>query len=196
MVSTSPLISKLSSPYTKLLMTVPSAPITTDITVTFVFHSFFSSLARSRYLSFFLLSFCYTLWSAGTAKSIIRQVIFLFFFFFFFFFFGYHKVWSFGRDEVICLYLKIPEKFVSFFFEDGFRVVHITFVRFVKFKLLAQFPVDHFAHPVVSGFFFYCFYANLLHSLKWLITLVYKNKFLVWGKNVDRCFLLIWVCFI
>ena len=26
------------------------------------------------------------------------------------------------------------------------------------------------------------------------ITLVYKNKFLVWGKNGDMCFLLIWVC--
>ena len=29
-----------------------------------------------------------------------------------------------------------------------------------------------------------------------IITLVYKNKFLVWGKNRDRCFLLIWVCWI
>ena len=28
------------------------------------------------------------------------------------------------------------------------------------------------------------------------ITLVYKNRFLVWGKNGDRCFLLIWVCWI
>ena len=28
------------------------------------------------------------------------------------------------------------------------------------------------------------------------ITLVYKNKFLVWGKNEDRYFLLIWVCWI
>ena len=30
-----------------------------------------------------------------------------------------------------------------------------------------------------------------------LTTLVYKNKFLAWGKNGDRCFfLLIWVCWI
>ena len=28
------------------------------------------------------------------------------------------------------------------------------------------------------------------------ITLVYKNTFLVWGKNGDRCLLLIWVCWI
>ena len=28
------------------------------------------------------------------------------------------------------------------------------------------------------------------------ITLVYKKKNLVWGKNGDMCFLLIWVCWI
>ena len=31
----------------------------------FVFHGFFNSLSRSRYLSFFSLSFRFTLWSAG-----------------------------------------------------------------------------------------------------------------------------------
>ena len=37
---------------------------------------FFNSLARSRYLSFFSLSFNFTLWSAGTDKSTIMQVLF------------------------------------------------------------------------------------------------------------------------
>ena len=45
-----PLISKPSSPCTNPLVTVPSATITTGITVTFMFHSFFSSLASSMYL--------------------------------------------------------------------------------------------------------------------------------------------------
>ena len=36
---------------------------------------------------------------------------------------------------MICLYLKIPE--------DRFGVAHISFVYLVKFKLLAQFPVDN-----------------------------------------------------
>ena len=41
---------------------------------------FFSSLARSRYLSFFLLYFSFTMWSAETAKSTIRQVLCFFVF--------------------------------------------------------------------------------------------------------------------
>ena len=37
---------------------------------------FFHSLAKSRYLSLFSLSFSFTLCSAGTAKSTIRQILF------------------------------------------------------------------------------------------------------------------------
>ena len=37
---------------------------------------FFSSLTRSMYLSLFSLSFSFTQWSAGTAKSTIRQIIY------------------------------------------------------------------------------------------------------------------------
>ena len=48
-VSTRPLISKSWCSCTNSLVFVPSAPITTGITVTFMFHSFFNSLARSRY---------------------------------------------------------------------------------------------------------------------------------------------------
>ena len=46
MVSTRALISSSSSPFTDSLVAVPSALITVGITVTFMFHSFFSSLAR------------------------------------------------------------------------------------------------------------------------------------------------------
>ena len=41
-----------------------------------MFHSFFYSLARSMYLSFFSLSFNFTLWSAGTGKFTILLVLF------------------------------------------------------------------------------------------------------------------------
>ena len=76
MVSTRPPTSKSSSPFSNPLVTVPNAPITIGIIVTCMFHSFFNSLARSRYLSFFSHSFSFILWSAGTAKSTILQVLF------------------------------------------------------------------------------------------------------------------------
>ena len=80
MVSTCPLISKSSSSFTKPLRINPNAPITIGITVTFMFHSWFSTLATSRFLSVFSLSFFFffffTLWSTRTAKSTNRKVFF------------------------------------------------------------------------------------------------------------------------
>ena len=76
MVSTRPLTSKSSSPFSFPLVTVPNAAITIGIIVTCMFHSFFNSLARSRYLSFFSHPFSFILWSARTAKSRILQVLF------------------------------------------------------------------------------------------------------------------------
>ena len=76
MVSTRPLTSKSSSHFSNPLVTVLYASITIDIIVTYTFHSFFSSLARLKYLSFFSHSFSFILWSTGTAKSTILQVLF------------------------------------------------------------------------------------------------------------------------
>ena len=101
-VSTQPPSSKSSRPFNNPLVTVPKAPITIGIIVTFMFHSFFNSLAMSRYLSLFSHSFSFIQWSAGTAKSTILQI------FFFFFLVDYYKIWSSGRDYVIRLYIKVP----------------------------------------------------------------------------------------
>ena len=57
MVSTRPFISKSSNPFINPLGTIPRALITISKNVTFIFHRFFNSLARSRYLSFFSFSF-------------------------------------------------------------------------------------------------------------------------------------------
>ena len=75
-VSTRPSISKSSRPFNNPLVTVPNALIIIGTIVTFMFHSFFNSQARSRYLSFFSLSFRIILWSAGTAKSTFLQILF------------------------------------------------------------------------------------------------------------------------
>ena len=87
-VSTRPPTSKSSRPLNNPLVIVPNAPIIISTIVTFMFHCFFNSLARSKYLSFFSLSFRFILWSAGTAKSTILQILF----------FYYYKVWSSGLD--------------------------------------------------------------------------------------------------
>ena len=76
-VSTRPPTSKSPRPFNNPLVTVPNARITIDTIVTCMFHSFFNSWARSRYLSFFSLSFRFILWSARTAKSTILQILFL-----------------------------------------------------------------------------------------------------------------------
>ena len=67
-----------SSPLTKPFGIILSALITTGITVTFMFHSFFTSLVRYRYLSLLLLSFNFTLWSTRMVKSTIWLVLFFF----------------------------------------------------------------------------------------------------------------------
>ena len=53
--------------------------MTIGITVNVMLNNFLSSRARSKYLSLFSLSLIFTLWFAGTVKSIIRQVLFYFF---------------------------------------------------------------------------------------------------------------------
>ena len=76
MVSTRPPTSKSSRAFNNPLVTMRKAPITIGIIVTFMFHSFFNSLARSRYLFLFSHSFSFILWSAGTAKSTVLQIFF------------------------------------------------------------------------------------------------------------------------
>ena len=61
--------------------------------VTFMFHRFFSSLARSMYWSLISLSFSFNLWSARTTKSTI-QLFFVFVFLFFFFLLFFTVMWS------------------------------------------------------------------------------------------------------
>ena len=62
------LFTSLPVPLLILLWLYQEYQFTIDIIVTFIFHSFFNSLTRSHYLSFFSLSFSFTLWSAGHSK--------------------------------------------------------------------------------------------------------------------------------
>ena len=73
MVSVRPPISNSSSLFTKLLGIVPSAPITTRITINYIFQSFFSCLPKSKNLSlfsFFFLNFSSVVPQDGKASSL------------------------------------------------------------------------------------------------------------------------------
>ena len=72
------LISNFSSPFFKYFGTAPSIPTTIGITITLMFYSIFSSLARSKYLSIFLLSFIFTLWYTRMPRSTKQWVHFVF----------------------------------------------------------------------------------------------------------------------
>ena len=119
-------ISKSSSQWINTLVTVPRAPITIGIFVAFMLYSFFNSLARYRYLSFFSVSVVSRNSKVHISTSSLSFVD--------------YYVWLSGRDKVIRLYLKIPEEFVRLIFQGGFWVVRIPFVCMVKFQFLAQFP--------------------------------------------------------
>ena len=102
-----------------------------------MFDGFFSSLVRSRYLFIFSLSFNFSVVNRDS------------------------KDHNFASSPLLLI--KIPDRFVCFILKDWCWVGHIPFVRVVKFKFLAQFPMDHFAHPVVYALYSFC--ANLLHLL-------------------------------
>ena len=78
MASPRPPTFTLFRPFYNPLFTVIKAPITIGTIVTFMFHSFISSLAMLRYLCFFSHFFSLILWSAETAKSTILQILFFF----------------------------------------------------------------------------------------------------------------------
>ena len=71
-------LSIFSRPFIEPLAIVPSARTRICITVTLNFHSFFSFLARSKYLSLFSFSLIFTPGSAVTGKSVNRLILFFY----------------------------------------------------------------------------------------------------------------------
>ena len=99
MISAHRPISNSSNLLTNPFGPVPSAPITTGITVNFI-ALFFGFLAPSKYwfsfsFLFFLLCGPLGLQSSIDGKALLFAVV------------NFHRVWSSGRDYVICLYLNI-----------------------------------------------------------------------------------------
>ena len=161
MVSTRPPTSKSASPFNNPLVTVPKAPIAIGIIVTFMFHSFFNSLARSRYLSFFSHSFSFILRSAGTAKSTILQIFFLLLIII-------QIVLAESRWSV-CISKSHRSLCVSFSRTDaGLCIYHLFVWSNLNFFHIFQW----ITLPTQSCLVLYSFCANLLHLLiMWLMVL-------------------------
>ena len=77
MVSTRPPTSRSTSPFSNPLVTVPNAPITIGIIVTCMFHSYFNSLARSRYLSLFTFFQFYSVFNRDSKVNYFASSLFL-----------------------------------------------------------------------------------------------------------------------
>ena len=157
-VSTRPPTSKSSRPFNNLLV-MPNAPITIGTIFTFMFDSFFNSLARSRNLSFFSLSFRFILWSAGTAKSTILQILFFLLIIIRFCLLA-------GISWSVCMLKSHRSLCVSFSRTGAGLCIYHLFVwsnwNFQHISLLITLPTQ-------SCLALYSFCANLLHSLMWLI---------------------------
>ena len=127
MVSTHTPISKSSSPFNNPLVTVPKAPITIGIIVTFMFHSFFQFSSKIEVLILLFLFFQF--YSVVSQDSRIYNFANSLLFFFFFFFVDYYKVWFSGRDLVIRQYIKAHRSLCeSFSRTDGGLCIYHLFV--------------------------------------------------------------------
>ena len=94
MVSTRSPTSKSSRPFKNPLVTVPKAPITIGITVTFMFYSFFQFSSK---LDIFISLFTFFQFYSVVCRD-CKVDNFADFRGFFVFFVDYYKIWSSGRD--------------------------------------------------------------------------------------------------
>ena len=159
-VSTRPPTSKSSRPFNNPLVIVPKTLITIGTIITFMFHSFFNSLARSKYLSFFAHSFRFILWSAGTAKLTILQILF-------FLLIIIRSGLLAGIRRSVCMLKSQRSLCVSFSRTGaGLYIYHLLEWSNLNFWHISQW----ITLPTQSCLALYPRCANLLHSLMiWLI---------------------------
>ena len=156
MVTTHPPTSKSSSPFCNPLVTVPKAPITIGIIVTCMFHSFFNSQARSRYLSFFSHSFSFILVSRGSKVDYFASSLFLLIII--------RPGLLAEIRRSMCMSKSHGSLCVSFSWTGAGLCIYHLFV-WSNLNFFSQW----ITLPTQSCLVLYSFYANLLHSLiMWL----------------------------
>ena len=176
MVYTRPPTSNFSSPFSNSLVTVPNAPITIGIIVTGMFHSFcqFPSKVEVLILLFIFFQF----------YPVVRQD---------------SKVDNFASSLFLLIIIRsglLAEIRWSVCVSKSHRslcvdwcwVLHIPFVRMVKFKFLAHLPVDSFCANLLHSFIMWLMVSSLsLHSLHLLFCYVSLS----YDWFLRRCFVLL-----
>ena len=175
-VSTRPLISKSSSPCTNPLVTVPKSTNYNWYNRHFNVPPCFPFLGKVEVLiSLFAFFQFYFVVSRDDKVHNSASSLFLV---------DYYEGWSSDRDLVIRLYLKIGEEFVCLILQDRFWVVHVPFIRMVKFQFLAQFQIDHLTYPVKL---LLLLLLLLLVTFSWTDSGLYKYHFVVWSNFIFFC---------
>ena len=151
-----PRISNSSCPLSKALYTVLSAPTTISITVTLLFHNLLCFQTRPKKLSILSLSLIFNLVSTRKQNSLNGKLFFLLI-----------KTMSglLVRNRGSVHIIKSQKILCASFSRMHSAFAHTTFGSMVKFQFLAQFPVDHHPHQVVSSLVLYSFYASLPYLL-------------------------------
>ena len=147
---------------------------------------FFSFVAMSKYLSLILLSPYFTLWSTGTAKSTIQQILF---------FVLTITMYSCLAGIRWTVYISESLRILCVSFsgtKSGLCIDHL-FVR-SNFIFLHNFPWITFPTPACQVL--YCFLANLLHLvIIWLSVSLYCHITYICNV-VAKCLLFSFVQFV
>ena len=123
-----------------------------------MFHSFFNSLARSKYLSLFWHSFNFTIWSAGTESSQFCKFSFLIII---------KSDRLAGIRGSVCIWKSQRSLCITFSRADAGLCIYHLFV-WLNFNFLHN--SQWITLPTKSCLVLYSFCANLLHLLiMWLI---------------------------
>ena len=154
-----------------------------------MFHRFFNSLAKSRYLSLFLLSFNFTLWSAETAKSTIFQVLFFLFLLIIIRSCNLAEIWW-----SVCISKSQRNLWVSFYRTDSGLCIYHLFV-WSNFNFLHNFQwITLPTQSYLFIFFSYLknpelfFFSLLFLVIVILLVFVYSVPFILTVISPSPCF--------
>ena len=141
LVSVRPLISNSSKTFTQEV--VLSTPLASGITITFMFHSFLVPWQDLSFCLFFdLFDFNSVVGRDGKVHYSAGSLFF-----------------SFCLLSLGLIFLRGLDNLLVSHNPRWFWFVHIPSYSMVKFRFLAQFPVDHLPHPVMSYLFFLCLFT-------------------------------------